>query len=86
MNVYSTQFWATCPSDGADVPYALRIETADVIKVEEINAVLSEFVGGFHEDFADRLAARFGGYQRLNAEHQGVHIETQRGAKPCNPN
>lgn len=78
MNTYTTNFFSVCPVNGARINYRLRITTTEVIRVEDILSVVSGFVDGFHEDFADRLLSRFGGSQTLTADHHGVVIETTR--------
>ena len=78
MNIYSTEFFANCPNNGIRIKYHLRIESALVIPVEQIIAVVEATDEGFHEEIADDLLARFGGQQTLIADHHGVTIETTR--------
>lgn len=78
MNIYTTQFFVKCPVNGARISYALSIHTGDVIKAEDITSSVDSIGQGLHEDIADDLFARFGGSQRLIADHHGVHIETIR--------
>ena len=78
MNIYSTRFFAVCPANGARIDYSLTIHTGQMLKVEDILAFVGQLSAGYHEDLADKLAAEFGGQQRLKAEHHGVQIETIR--------
>ena len=78
MNIYTTQFFAACPVNGARITYTLTICTGLVIKAEDITGFVDSIGQGLHEDIADSLLDRFGGSQRLKAEHHGVHIETIR--------
>ena len=77
MNIYTQRFRASCPKNGCTVDYCLRIETAQMIMVEEIQAVVKT-LQGYHEEFADILLAKFGGVQTLKAHHHGTDIETIR--------
>jgi len=78
MNIYTTQFFASCPVNGARITYNLSIHTGNVIKAEDITGFVDGIKEGFHEAIAESLFNRFGGSQRLKAEHNGVHIETIR--------
>lgn len=78
MNTYRTEFFATCPTNGVRIKYALVIETAEVIQVEQIVAKVESLDQGFHEEIADELLSAFGGRQMLVAEHHSVSIETER--------
>lgn len=78
MNVYTTEFFADCPKNGYRIKYALRIETTKVILVEHILAATESFTTDFHEHIADALHGRFGGTQKLTADHHSVTIETTR--------
>lgn len=80
MNAYTTEFFATCPNNGIRVKYTLRIETLAVIPVEHILAATGSFTNDFHEHIADALHGRFGGTQKLIADHHSVTIETTRTA------
>lgn len=81
MNIYETQFFATCPVNKVRVHYHLRIETGNVIAVEELlERIATVYADGFHELMADDLLATFGGKQILKAHHHGVDIETVRQA------
>lgn len=79
MNIYRTEFFAFCPSNNVRVKYDLKIETTQVIKVEEIIDAVTLLHKGFHEEIADQLHREFGGIQTIVAEHHGVTIETRRG-------
>lgn len=78
MNIYKTEFFAVCPVNKVRVKYALSIRTGQVIRVEEILAVVGGLSEGLHEDLADRLLVAFGGTQVLTAHHHGVDIEAIR--------
>ena len=78
MNTYSTDFFATCPTNGARIRYSLTIRTESVVMVEEILDTLAEFTSGYHEHIANELHQRLGGQQRLVADHHSVTIETER--------
>ena len=78
MNTYTIQFHAKCPVNGARITYTLTIHTGTVIAAEEITGFVDDIGQGLHEEIADGLLDRFGGSQRLTAEHHGVHIETIR--------
>lgn len=78
MNAYSTKFFANCPNNGIRIEYSLRIETRDQIMVEDILSALDAIGEGFHEEIADDLLKRFGGVQKLVADHHGVTVETTR--------
>lgn len=81
MNAYSIEFISHCPTNGVRVKYALRIDTDAMLSVEMLLAEVEAIEAGepaFHEDIADRLAARFRGRHLLKAHHHGVDIETMR--------
>lgn len=81
MNAYTVNFYAACPNNGIRISYRLRIETAEVISVEELIAAVESHDEGYHEELADQLLARFGGRQTMTADHHGVTIETVRAAQ-----
>ncbi|MES2958497.1 MAG: hypothetical protein V4792_09925 [Pseudomonadota bacterium] len=78
MNAYTTEFFATCPNNSIRIRYCLRIETREVLSVEDILTGLDLIDEGYHEEIADGLVTRFGGVQTLTADHHGVTIETTR--------
>ena len=78
MNTYTTEFFCFCPVNKVRIKYTLRIETTDVIKVEDIIDEVQMHGRGFHEEIADQLASVFGGKQTMLADHHGVTIETVR--------
>ena len=78
MNIYTTEFFATCPNNGVRIKYHLRIETSAVVPVEQLVAKIESLYEGFHEGFADELFVAFGGKQILTADHHSVTIETVR--------
>lgn len=81
LNRYRKAFVAVCPNDGESIVYDLLIETDRTIYVEHINTATALLKVGFHEAIADDLFERFGGRQTITAVHQGVVIETIRGAQ-----
>ena len=78
MNAYTTEFFTNCPNNGLRIKYRLRIETREIIPVEQITAKVESMSEGFHEEVADELLSAFGGVQTLVADHHGVTIETTR--------
>lgn len=81
MNQYKHTFMVKCPVNDKIIRYALVIQSASRILVENILSVVDALPAtGFHEDIADTLAAALPGRQTLTAHHHGVDIETQRGA------
>lgn len=80
MNAYTTEFFSNCPNNGLRIKYRLRIESAEVIPVEQIIAKVDSITEGYHEEIADDLLLSFGGTQMLVADHHGVLIETTRTA------
>lgn len=78
MNTYRHTFVATCPSDGDSIVYKLEIKSRETILVEHIKTATALIKKGYHEEIAASLYERFGGEQRITAEHQGVQIETLR--------
>ena len=85
MNAYTVEFFAQCPNNGLRIKYSLRVETSDVIPVEQIIAAVESVGEGYHEELADEMLGRFGGLQTMIADHHGVTIETTReAAEPSN--
>lgn len=78
MNKYTQRFSALCAANDNPVDYVLTIETHRTIMVEDIQAKVATFTRGYHEDFANELAAKFGGRQTLSAHHHGTDVETSR--------
>jgi len=78
VNIYSTEFFAFCPNNGARIKYSLSIMTDKVIMVEDIIDEVTLHDRGYHEEIADQLQRTFGGIQTLVAEHHGVTIITTR--------
>lgn len=78
MNFYTQNFEAICPVNGKPVAYTLVIETARVIRVEDIQAEFPAGLEALHEDLADNLHKKWGGVQTLEAMHHGTHIRTVR--------
>jgi hypothetical protein len=78
LNIYRTEFFSICPSNGVRIKYALEIATSEVIPVEQIIADVESRDTGYHEEHADQLHRTFGGNQRLIADHHSVSIETIR--------
>lgn len=82
MNTYAIEFFSNCPNNGVRVKYHLRIETTNMIRVEDIVTEAERVEDGtlFHEEIAERLALALPGRQTLTAHHHGVDIITVRGA------
>lgn len=80
LNRYHVTFNATCPNNGADIPYDLTIDTRLTIMVEDLVKEVQSIKSGFHEDIADRLAYRFFGRQTLKGHQHGVVLTTVRQA------
>jgi hypothetical protein len=78
VNAYTTEFFARCPNNNIRIKYRLRIETREMLSVEDIVAAVELPDEGYHEEIADQMLKRFGGVQTLVAEHHGVTIETTR--------
>jgi len=77
-NIYKISFTLSCPNNGEQIFYKLKITSVHKIMVEQIHAVIDEFKGqGFHEDVADKMHS-LGGKQQIIAIHQGVEIKTIR--------
>lgn len=81
MNIYRFTFWARCPVNGSAIKYQAEVRTQGVVMAEDLLSFGDECKAGLHEEFADRMLARFGGFQRLTANHDGVEIETIRWAQ-----
>lgn len=77
MNIYTQRFRGTCPANGRTVDYLLTIESSHTIMVEDIQQAVAD-LNGYHEYFADKLFAQFGGRQQLVAHHHGTDIRTVR--------
>ena len=94
MNIYTVHFSARCPLNGKGIKYTLEVYTGAVLMAEDLRGHVDAIGEGLHEDIADALLAKFGGSQRLEAEHHGVHIRTirphlahwQKPASPAAPN
>lgn len=85
MNAYTTEFFSNCPNNGLRIKYRLRIESDQIIPVEQIIAKVEGVSDGYHEEIADELLLSFGGVQMLVADHHGVTIETlRRVVEPSN--
>lgn len=78
MNTYTTEFFAQCPNNGMRIKYSLRIDSMQMIPVEQITAAVENVADDYHEEIADHLHAEFGGRQTLTAEHHGVTVQTTR--------
>lgn len=77
-NTYTVHFYAECPTNRARISYTLQITSRSMIPVEEILTAADSTHEGYHEEIADDMLKRFGGTQKLEAEHHGVHISTLR--------
>ena len=79
LNRYSLRFRRKCPVNDKVIRYTLTLETWRTVMVEEILRIVGDLPkSGFHEQFADNLAASLPGVQTLSAHHHGVDIETVR--------
>jgi len=78
MNIYESEFFCICPNNNIRVKYQLEIKTNKTIPVEEIIHEVQNIHRGFHEKIADQLFCRFGGEQKLSADHHSVKITTIR--------
>jgi hypothetical protein len=81
INIYRRNFTAICPNNGMAIDYALEIQHADVIMVEQIVDFTAGREPSYHEAIADEAFELFGGVQILKAHHHGVDIETVRGSR-----
>ena len=48
MNAYTTEFFSNCPNNGMRIKYRLRIESREIIPVEQITAKVGAISEGFH--------------------------------------
>jgi len=78
MNTYKTKFFVRCPVNNEEISYKFEIKINKKILVEEILDFVNKFDAGFHEDIADELFEKFGGVQKISANHHGVVIHTER--------
>lgn len=80
INTYRIRFMMRCPNNNHVISYALSIESAETIMVEDIiTAVQALPAEGFQEDIAAKLKAVLPGLHTIIAHHHGVDIETLRG-------
>lgn len=79
MNTYETTFNSICPVNDVAIDYELKIETPDMLMVEQILEKIESFElePQYHEIIADKLK-ELGGKQTLVAYHHGVKITTIR--------
>ena len=79
MNIYETSFYCKCPINKIRILYELKIETKQIIAVEELLEHINHwYQDGFHELIADHLAENFNGVQTLGDNHHSVKITTIR--------
>jgi hypothetical protein len=79
MNIYETSFYCKCPINKIRILYELKIETKQIIAVEELLEHINHwYQDGFHELIADHLAENFDGIHTLEANHHSVKITTIR--------
>ena len=79
MNIYETSFYCKCPINKIRILYELKIETKQIIAVEELLEHINHwYQDGFHELIADHLAENFNGIHTLEANHHSVKIITIR--------
>lgn len=80
MNIYSHQFYVSCPNNNKIIQYNLEIQSDHMIYVEKIIIACQLWQQEFHEKIADSLAYQFPNTRQfLRAHHHGVDIETVRG-------
>lgn len=81
MNIYEVNWHCKCPINRIRILYKARIETKEIISVEELLEHIEKYYQeGFHELIATDLHEKFGGTQTLVADHHGVTITTERTA------
>lgn len=78
MNIYMTEFFATCPNNNIRVHYKWTLEADRVIEVEDLIDAVTLINRGFHEEIADQLYKEFGHKQILCAFHHGTFIKSIR--------
>lgn len=78
MNKYTINFVCKCPKNNKPILYFLEIETKEMIMVEELIEFCNKFESAFHEEMADDFSIKFGGKQKMVANHHGVTIQTER--------
>ena len=84
VNIYETSFYCKCPINKIRILYELKIETKEIISVEELLKHIEHwYQDGFHELIADHLAERFNGIHTLKADHHSVKITTIRQGNEC---
>jgi hypothetical protein len=84
VNIYKTSFYCKCPINKIRILYELKIETKEIISVEELLKHIEHwYADGFHELIADHLAESFNGIQTLKADHHSVKITTIRQGNEC---
>jgi hypothetical protein len=81
MNIYRHRFSATCPANGRIVEYSLEIRACRMILAEDIVKACGQVKRAYHEQIAETLYNKLGGFQVLTAHHHGVDIETRRGVE-----
>ena len=80
MNTYTTSWFCKCPVNGIRILYTAKIETTEIIAVEELLAHIDQYYkDGFQELIATDLHEKFGGKQTITADHHSVIITTTRG-------
>ena len=77
-NNYQVEFFCRCPVNNIRIHYKLTITTDKMIMVEKLIDRVSAIGEKLHEDLADELILEFGGHQKLEANHHGVFLWTQR--------
>ena len=85
--VYRTTFAATCPVDGSDDVYRVRVRSDWMIPVEEIVAALGELRGKpiYQEELTQRLADELGAEVATRGAHSGVATRCTAWAEPIDP-
>jgi len=75
MNIYRHRFSATCPANGRIVEYALEIRAHRMILAEDVVKACGQVKRAYHEQIAETLYNKLGGFQVLTA-HRG-HRNTE---------
>lgn len=80
VNIYKFSFACVCPNNGEVIGYYLTVKSKNTIFAEDIVAACKKHKSQFHEVIADQLHQELGGYQEIQARHDGVLIKTMRGS------
>jgi len=78
-NTYRLEITASCPTDDKPDFYAVKIESARTILVEDIAHRVAEATSGgpvYQEDIAARLARSLNAKVTLIGTHSGIDVES----------